>query len=73
MLSDSRYKPYTRKGVSWMRSHEVGEDMTGISVSEADKNLIDQPGGMIAVNPLDETDRWYVAQAWFEAQFEAAS
>ena len=27
-------------------------------------------GGMIAINPLLKTDRWYVAKAFFEENYE---
>jgi hypothetical protein len=62
---------YRRKGVAEMRPYCPGEDLTGISVSD-----VDHPpalGGMIARNPLNETDQWYVARQYFEDNFEAAA
>lgn len=42
-------------------------DMTGVSVWEGDTPEI---GGMVAQNPKDATDRWYVAKAFFEENYE---
>jgi len=62
---------YRRKGVAEMRPYCPGEDLTGISVSDVD----DPPesGGMIARNPRNHADLWYVARQYFEDNFEAAA
>lgn len=59
-------KSYRKKNVQPMRPYELGEDLTGISVSDEDTPEL---GGMIAVNPENEADKWYVAKAFFEANY----
>lgn len=49
-----------------MRPYIPGEDLTGISVWEGD---VPEPGGMIAVNPKDPNDKWYVAKKYFEENY----
>ncbi len=56
------FKNYRKKNVQPMRPYVPGEDMTGISVSAEDTPEL---GGMIAVNPSNEKDRWYVAKQFF--------
>lgn len=50
-----------------MRPYVVDEDMGGVSVAECDTPEL---GGMIAVNPDDKSDRWYVAKKFFEDNYE---
>ncbi len=64
----SEFKKYRRTNISEMRTYVKGEDLTGVSVSDADNPEEDM--GMIARNPKNHTDRWYVARAWFEENFE---
>ena len=56
------WQTYRRKGVIPMRPYEVGEDLSGIAV-----NVQDTPaaGGMIACNPEDQLDQWYVSPVYF--------
>lgn len=75
----SEWRQYRRKGLSEMRSYVPGEDLTGISVSEPDRNHLAycedagiHPGGFIARNPKNHSDQWYVAQAYFEENLEPA-
>lgn len=63
------WRKYRRKGLSEMRPHVEGEDLTGISVSEED-SLAGLSGGMIARNPNNHKDQWYVAKKWFEDNYE---
>jgi len=60
---------YRRKGVSEMRPYRPGEDLTHISISEADQPPV--PGGMIARNPQNHADQWYVDLQYFKDNFEA--
>lgn len=62
------WKQYRRKGLSEMREYIPGEDLTDISVSKED----DPPNdlGMIARNPDNHDDQWYVAREWFLKNFE---
>lgn len=64
------FKQYRRKGLSEMRPYIPGEDMTGISVSDADKQLPTFEGGYIARNPKNHADQWYVAKTYFEENLE---
>jgi hypothetical protein len=67
------WKQYKRKGLSEMRPYVEGEDVTGISISEADlANGSPKAGDMIARNPKDHTDQWLVAKKYFEDNLEPA-
>ena len=66
----SEWKQYKRKGLSEMRSYIPGEDLTEISVSPEDNPEKDL--GMVARNPENHADQWYVAKAYFEANLEPA-
>lgn len=62
------FKQYKRKGLSEMRPYVSGEDLTGVSVSETDNPETDM--GMIARNPVNHADQWYVARKYFEDNLE---
>jgi hypothetical protein len=68
----SEWKQYKRKGLSEMRPYVLNEDMTGISVSDEDKKLPTLEGGMVARNPKNHADQWYVAKKYFEENLELA-
>jgi hypothetical protein len=68
-MQNTEWKQYKRKGLSEMRPYAVGEDLTGISVSQADTP---EEGGMIARNPKNHADQWYVAKKYFEDNLEPA-
>lgn len=61
------FQQYRRTGVSEMRPYVPGEDLTGVSVSDTDTPTA---GGMIARNPANHDDKWYVDQEYFESNFE---
>jgi hypothetical protein len=65
----SEFKNYRKKSIQPMRPYIPGEDLTGVSVSLADTP---EYGGMIAVNPANQNDRWYVAKAFFQENYELA-
>jgi hypothetical protein len=67
--TETEWKQYKRKGLSVMRPYVPGEDLSGISVSAEDKP---ESGGMIARNPDNHADQWYVAKAYFENNLEPA-
>ena len=69
-MLEAPWKQYRRTGVSEMRPYVPGEDLTGIAVSAADTPEV---GGMIARNPANHADQWYVAKAYFEANLEEVS
>lgn len=56
------FKNYRKKNVQPMRPYVPGEDMTDISVNKEDTPEV---GGMIAVNPANSEDKWYVAKQFF--------
>lgn len=68
--SNTEWQQYRRKGLAEMRPYVKGEDLTGISVSDVDDPETDM--GMIARNPKNHTDQWYVARQYFEDNFEPA-
>lgn len=63
------YKNYIKKAVQPMRPYIPGENLDGISVSPEDTPEL---GGMIAVNPKNRSDKWYVAKKFFEENYVEA-
>lgn len=63
----STFQKYRRTNIAEMRPYCPGEDLSGVSVSEVDTP---EMGGMVARNPENHADQWYVAKAYFEANFE---
>ena len=63
-----------RKQLAELRPYVPGEPMEGISISDEDK-LAGSPkeGDMIARNPRNHKDRWLVAKAYYEANFETTA
>lgn len=59
---------YRKKLLQPMRPYVPGEDMSGISVNAEDTP---EEGGMIAWNPDNPADQWYVAKKFFEDNYEA--
>ena len=64
------FKRYRRKGVTEMRPYVPGEELTNISVSKEDDPPNDM--GMIARDPKNHSDQWYVAKHYFENNYEPA-
>ena len=62
----TEFKNYIKNKVQPMRPYIMGEDMEGISVWEGD---VLEPGGMIAVNPTDPIDMWYVSKVFFNENY----
>lgn len=65
----SEFKQYRRTNVAEMRPYIKGESLAGISVSPEDKHPEDDMG-MIARNPKNHKDQWYVNRQYFEDNFE---
>lgn len=65
----TEFKRYRRTNVAEMRPYVPGEDLTGVSVSDVD--FPEEDHGMIARNPKNHRDQWYVARQYFEDNFEA--
>lgn len=61
-------KNYRKKGTTPMRPYVPGEEIL-FSVSDQD---ILEVGGMIARNPENVHDQWYVSRDYFEKNYEEA-
>jgi len=66
----TEFKQYKRKGLSEMRHYVSGEDTTNISIADVDDPETDM--GMVARNPKNHNDQWYVARKYFEDNLELA-
>lgn len=64
----NNFHKYRRISITEMRYYIKGEDMTNISVSKEDNPASDM--GMIARNPKNHNDQWYVARQYFVDNFE---
>lgn len=64
------WKKYRKRGLAEMREYIEGEDLAaqGITINL----VVDHPekGGMIARNPRDHSDQWYVSKSYFDMNFE---
>jgi hypothetical protein len=67
--SEQDWKKYRRTNIAEMRHYVEGEDLFNVSVSPEDNPATDK--GMIARNPKNHKDQWYVARKYFEDNFEA--
>ena len=64
------YKQYRRSAVAEMADWYEGFDMTGVSISDHDKNNgSPKVGDKIARNPKDHSDRWLVDATYFSENF----
>lgn len=67
---EHEWKLFRRKGQLYARPYIVGEELSPfVSVSAADKPL--REGGMIARNPNNEADQWYINPDYFKQNYEA--
>ena len=66
----SKWKEYKRKGLSEMRPFVKDESLDTISVALTDRPNEDM--GMVARNPKNHEDQWYVARKYFEENLEPA-
>jgi hypothetical protein len=67
----TEYRRYRRTQIAEMADWEPGLDMTGVSISDADRQAgSPKLGDKIARNPANHADRWLVAQDYFAANFE---
>lgn len=64
----SVWRKYDRTNVAEMRPYICGEDLSKISVSNSDNPIEDM--GMIARNPNNHKDQWYVNKRYFEENFK---
>jgi len=67
---------YARKGFAEARSLSDGEGLqelrnAGISVTTEDAIAFDSlPAGMVFRNPVNHSDQWYVARAFFDKNYD---
>lgn len=61
------YKLYRKKALQPLRPYLPGEDLSGVSVAATDTPEI---GGMIAKNPKNPDDMWYVSKQAFRDTYE---
>lgn len=64
----TEFKKYRRTNIAEMRYYIPGEDLTKIGVSDVDDPINDL--GMVARNPKNHEDQWYVTRKYFEENFE---
>lgn len=71
MSSGKRFEGYIKQTIQSMRPYEPGEDLEeqGVSVWQGD---VLEAGGMIAQNPKDPADQWYVSKSFFEENYKPA-
>ena len=62
------FREYKRKGIIFLRPYISGEDISKISVSAEDNPETDM--GMVAQNPNNIKDQWYVARQYFKDNYE---
>ena len=65
-----QWKEYRRTAIAQMRPYEPGEDLSGVSVNKEDHP---KAGGMIARNPDNHADQWYINPEYFNKNFEPTS
>jgi len=63
----NEFKQYIRTNIAEMRPYILGEDLSNISVNRVDNPRTDM--GMVARNPNNHDDMWYIAKEYFETNF----
>lgn len=66
-LNDQTWLKFRRTAVAEMRPYVPGEDLSKVSVANVEEP---QAGGMIARNPANHDDQWYVGPDYVAANFE---
>lgn len=67
----SEFKHYRRSQIAEMADWEPGFDMTGVSISDVDRDAgSPKLGDKIARNPKNHADKWLVAAAYAADNFE---
>ncbi len=61
------WKEYSKLGTTEAREYELGEDLSNISISD---RKTPEKGGMIARDKKDYNDQWYIAEKYFNDNFE---
>lgn len=63
----SEFKRYMRKAYAELRPYVPGEELHAVSVNAEDTPEL---GGMIARNPKNHADQWYVAKQFFADNYD---
>jgi len=70
----TEFKKYRRINVAEARLYIFGEDLSKVSVSPEDVEEVSNPKrkgyGMIARNPGNYRDQWYINELYFKENFE---
>lgn len=67
----NEYKKYRRTQIAEMADWTPDFNMADVSVAEVDRQAgSPKEGDKIARNPANHADKWLVAAAYFEANFE---
>ena len=67
MTDMTKFRGYKKTAIQLMRPYIPGEDMDGISIGIA---VEIGPGGMVAIDPKDHNDQWYVPKDYFEEYYD---
>ena len=62
------FAKYIRTHVTELRPYLLGEDLTHIHVNSVDNPQRDM--GMVARNPANHDDMWYISQQYFKTNFK---
>jgi hypothetical protein len=69
----SGFRQYRRKQIAELRPYLHGEDLSAVSISQADRDAgSPQIGDMVARNPKNHADQWLVSAGYFSDNFEPA-
>ena len=70
-MSALGFQPHTKTATTLIREYVVGEDLTGVSISPADKaNGHPKQGDMIGRAKDDETDLWLINQGYYKENYK---
>jgi len=62
------FRSYRRVNTAEMRPYILGEDMADVRIDESEDPMKDM--GMIARNPKNHKDQWYVERKYFNDNYE---
>jgi hypothetical protein len=70
-VATNEFQRFRRKQIAELRPWVPGDDMAGVSISDADRaNGSPKRRDWIARNPADHSDKWLVAEQYFKDNFE---
>jgi len=72
-MTEWKDQVYQKRGKINAHPYHGGENMDGVSISDADKaNGSPKFGDMIASDPLNPKDRWLISEVFFQKNYELA-